>query len=60
MTPRWLLKKDLTGELLCQTVEGLVSQPQRLESLGRNAAQLAILDANESIYQEMLALLQRA
>jgi len=53
-------EKDLTGPLLCQTVESLVSQPQRLETLGRNAAQLAILDANESIYQEMLALLQRA
>lgn len=53
-------EKNLSGKLLCQTVEDLVSQPQRLESLGRNAAQLAILGANESIYQEMLALLQRA
>ena len=52
-------EKDLTGELLCQKVGELVDDPGRLRQLGENAQRLAILDANQRIYQEIMALLAR-
>ncbi len=53
-------EKDLSGQWLCDTVEKLVHDPQRLKTLGKNAQELAILDANEKIYQEILTLLKKA
>ncbi len=53
-------EKDLSGQWLCDTVEQLVGDPQRLKTLGKNAQELAILDANEKIYQEILTLLKKA
>ena len=52
-------EKALTGELLCQKVGELVDDPGRLRQLGENAQRLAILDANQRIYQEIMALLAR-
>ena len=46
-------EKDLTGERLCQTIEEL-----RLTELGKKAASLARLDANERISREILELAQ--
>ncbi len=50
-------EKDLTGQRLCQEVKALIQDPDRLAQLGRNAQSMAILDANERIYQEILSLL---
>ena len=44
-------EKDLTGEKLWQTVCGILSEPGRAEEIGRNARAMAVLDANERIYQ---------
>ncbi len=53
-------EKDLSGKWLCDTVEQLVNDRERLKALGKNAQELAILDANEIIYQEILTLLKKA
>ena len=52
-------EKDLTGALLCQTVEKLISQPQKLKELGRNAQAMAIIDANQRIFHQILELLSQ-
>lgn len=44
-------EKELTGEKLWQTVNGILSQPGRAEEIGKNAKDMAVLDANERIYQ---------
>ena len=51
-------EKDLTGERLCQTIEELLSDPAHLTELGKKAASLARLDANERISREILELAQ--
>lgn len=51
-------EKNLTGELLCRTVEQLVNSPQRLRELGKHAQELAIVDANQRIGQEIRQLLE--
>ena len=53
-------EKDLNGQWMCQTVEELTQDPQRLKTLGKNAQSLAILDANQKIYEEVLAMLNSA
>ncbi|MCI8648532.1 MAG: UDP-N-acetylglucosamine--N-acetylmuramyl-(pentapeptide) pyrophosphoryl-undecaprenol N-acetylglucosamine transferase [Anaerotruncus sp.] len=50
-------EKLLTPKLLQKTVEKLCADPQTLKRLGRNAQAMAIVDANERIYQEILGLL---
>ena len=50
-------EKDLTPQKLQKTVEKLCAQPQTLKKLGKNAQALAIVDANERIYQEIMRLL---
>jgi UDP-N-acetylglucosamine--N-acetylmuramyl-(pentapeptide) pyrophosphoryl-undecaprenol N-acetylglucosamine transferase len=50
-------EKDLTGKRLVEVIRELVGDPQELENLGRNAASLAIADATDRIYGEILALL---
>lgn len=46
-------EKDLTGEGLWKKVEKLLSDPDRLASLGENAGKMEIIDANERIYREL-------
>jgi len=50
-------EKDLTGKRLVETVAGLVSDPQELRNIGRNAASMAIADAGERICGEIENLL---
>jgi len=49
-------EKDLTGKRLCKVVRELTADPQELENIGRNAASLAIIDANERICAEVYSL----
>ena len=51
-------EKNLTGEKLCQTVQELAEDRSRLRTLGQNAQRLAMIDANERIYQELMRLLR--
>lgn len=44
-------EKDLSGEVLWKKVEKILSNPDRLKSLGENAAKMEILDANRRIYK---------
>ena len=46
-------EKDLTGEGLWRKVEKILSDPERLRSLGENAGKMEIIDASERIYREM-------
>ena len=46
-------EKDLSGEVLWKKVEKILSDPDRLRSLGENAGKMEIIDANERIYREM-------
>ena len=48
-------EKDLTGEALWEKVEAILSDPQRLQSLGENAGKMETLDANERIYRVIKA-----
>ena len=50
-------EKDLTPQLLRRTVRDLTSDPAVLRRLGRNAQAMAIIDANERIYSEIMGLL---
>ena len=42
---------DLTGELLIETVDSMLTDKSVLEEYRRNAQKMAITDANERIYQ---------
>lgn len=46
-------EKDLSGEALWRKVEKILSDPERLRSLGENAGKMEISDANQRIYREM-------
>ena len=48
-------EKDLSGESLWKKVTKIVSDPQRLRSLGENAGKMESLDANERIYRVIRA-----
>ena len=48
-------EKDLTPGRLWEEVERLLGDRERLKQLGRNAQNMAIVDANERIYREILA-----
>ena len=52
-------EKDLTGGVLVGEVRRLTEDQSALEALGRNAGEMAILDANERIYREMMELVKR-
>ena len=52
-------EKDLTGELLYQTVKELTEDPEKLRKLSENAAKMAVRDANERIRKEILSLLEK-
>ena len=49
-------EKDLTGELLIDTVNHLIENNPRLESMSLAAQKSAITDANERIYQVLMKL----
>ena len=50
-------EKELTPQLLQEKVQRLTDDPAVLRRLGKNAQSMAIIDANERIYQEILGLL---
>lgn len=50
-------EKDLTPALLRETVARLCEAPDTLSRLGKNARAMAILDANERIYDALMSLL---
>ena len=50
-------EKDLEGNRLASVVDGLVSDPQEIANIGRNAAGMAITDAPERILREIENLL---
>ncbi len=52
-------EKYLTGERLCQEFDRLHADPEKIRTLGQNAANMAIPDANDRIYRQILALCQR-
>ncbi|WP_312643022.1 undecaprenyldiphospho-muramoylpentapeptide beta-N-acetylglucosaminyltransferase [Hydrogenoanaerobacterium sp.] len=52
-------EKDLTGEVLIDTVKKMIADRDRLTQLGRNASKIAILDSNERIYNEIITLLKK-
>lgn len=47
-------EKDLSGEALWRKAEKILSDPQRLKSLGENAGKMEILDANKRIYDVIM------
>lgn len=51
-------EKDLNGETLCQKVDEIFAQPGGAAALGAHAAEMAITDANERIYQTIRSVLR--
>lgn len=49
-------EKNLTGELLCETVKELTENPEKLARLSANAKAMAIENANERIRNEIISL----
>ena len=49
-------EKNLTGEALCAQLEDFFLHQEKLESFSKNAAAMAILDANQRIAREILSL----
>ena len=46
-----IVEKDLTGELLTEKIDKIVSDPKKLREYSENAHKMAITDANERIYR---------
>ncbi len=53
-------EKDLTAQLLIDTVSHLIENPTRLEKMAQSAKSHAISDANERIYQVLMRLYTNA
>lgn len=53
-------EKELTGEKICQILDELLHSPQKLRTLSENAEKMAILDANDRIYRELMDLMSSA
>lgn len=49
-------EKNLTGKLLCETLDRLISDREHLKQIGKNAQAMAIIDSTEKIYHEILEL----
>lgn len=49
-------EKDLSGKLLCDTIEKLTQNPEKLREMGKNAAAISKSDANNLIYEEIMKL----
>ena len=54
-----LEEKDLTGAALIERIQSLAGAPGRLEEIGRNAAAMAVRDANDRIIREITRLANR-
>lgn len=54
-----LEEKELTGERLCSLALDLLGDPEKLRVIGRNAQKMAIVDANERIYREIMKILKQ-
>jgi len=54
-----LEEKDLTGESLCKLVLGLLDDPEKLRECGHNAQKMAIVDANDRIFREILKIVHQ-
>ncbi|MCL2055687.1 MAG: undecaprenyldiphospho-muramoylpentapeptide beta-N-acetylglucosaminyltransferase [Oscillospiraceae bacterium] len=50
-------EKDLSAEKLCRLIEELANDPDELANLGKNAASLAVIDANRRICDEIYDLI---
>ncbi len=48
-----LEEKNLTPDTLTEKVNGLISDRSRLEAVGRNAKEMAVLDATQRIYETL-------
>jgi len=53
-----IAERDLNGQQLCRVVQQLTEDPQELSNIGRNAASLAIVDANRRICREIYSLVE--
>lgn len=51
-------EKDLSGQALIEKVSRLAANPAHLAKLGQSAAQMAILDANQRIVDEIVGLVR--
>ena len=49
-------EKDLSGKALCDTIDNLTADKERLKEMGRNAAKISKSDANNLIYNELMEL----
>ena len=49
-------EKDLTGETLIKTVDELIYNKSKLESMGKKANSVAIYDSSKRIYEEIMKL----
>lgn len=49
-------EKNLTEKALCDTALSMLDAPEKLQSMGRNAREAAIADANERIYEVIKSL----
>lgn len=56
---RIIEEKDLTAEKLTQTVDAIFENETTAKEIGKNAAAMGILDANERIYNVILKVLGR-
>ncbi|MBQ7799585.1 MAG: undecaprenyldiphospho-muramoylpentapeptide beta-N-acetylglucosaminyltransferase [Oscillospiraceae bacterium] len=52
-------EKDLSGKKLCDAIEKLTLDKERLKQMGKNAAEISKSDANNLIYNELMALYRR-
>lgn len=51
-------EKQLTGEILLDTVKKMISDPELLEKMGKNARESAIVDSNKKIAEVILSLVK--
>lgn len=52
-------EKNLTGEVLCRQLEDFFLHQEKLEMFSKNASAMAIVDANQRIAKEVLALVEK-
>ena len=51
-----IVERELTGDLLCKTIDRLAANPKELSRLGKNASAMAITDAAQRIAQVVVRL----
>ncbi len=52
-------EKDLSGKKLCDVIDSLTADKERLKEMGKNAANISKSDANNLIYSELMELYRR-